>query len=238
MEPEDELLTSPLEEAPAEFEELDPAPSDDEDYDSSPLDAIDNTSDDLPYEPMAFDPSTIDDQMLMAELQRRQHLYQQPPPDYSQTYGSPDPRLAQIVELSYTNPQMAEALRLQIAEERAEARVMERIGPTLAPIAQREAIQNSGLSEHGQQYLSETFAQMPGVDVQALMQNPLTRDVLTRAARQFESERSARSAPRYESASSEAPTLSAEDWRAIRDFERMTGDRVEADVVRNARKGF
>jgi hypothetical protein len=103
---------------------------------------------------------------------------------------------------------------------------------------QREAIQNSGLSADAQRYLSETFAQMPGVDVGALMSNPLTRDVLTRAARQYENERSARAAPRYESASSEAQTLSSEDWRAIRDFERMTGDRVESDVIRSARKGL
>ena len=123
---------------------------------------------------------------------------------------------------------------------RATARILQHIGPTLAPIAQREAIQNSGLSAQGQQYLAETFAKMPGVDVAALMHNPLTRDVLTRAARQFESERSAPapSAPRYESASSEAQSLSAEDRSAIRDFERMTGDRVDSDVISNARKGF
>lgn len=129
---------------------------------------------------------------------------------------------------------MAEALRLQIAEERAEARVMERLGPAIQPIIQREALQSSGLSAHGQQYLSDTFAQMPGLDVGALMSNPVTRDVLTRAARQYEVERSHRT-PRYESSASEAPTLSAEDWKAVRDFERTTGDRLDFDVIKNAR---
>ena len=178
------------------------------------------------------DPSTLDDQTLLAELQRRQQMQPQPAQPH---YLGFDPRLAQIVELSYSNPAMAEALRLQIAEERAEARVMERLGPAIQPIIQREALQNSGLSAHGQQYLSETFAHLPGLDVGALMSNPVTRDVLTRAARQYEVERSHRM-PRYESAASEAPTLSAEDWKAVRDFERMTGDRLDSDVIKNARR--
>lgn len=242
MEPEDELLTPPSEEMPADYDNPNAFATDQLLGPEETLEDDLPADDDLPYAPAAFDPSTIDDQTLMAEVQRRQYLHQQTQqpyvdPPYAQQYDV-DPRLAQIVELSYTNPAMAEALRLQIAEERATQRVMEQIGPTINPIREREAIQNSGLSSHGQQYLSETFAQMPGIDVAALMDNPLTRDVLTRAARQYENERSSRSAPRYESAASEAPTLSAEDWRAIRDFERMTGDRVDADVVRAAKRGF
>jgi len=242
MEPEDELLAPSIEETSTDFYDPSSVTND------APLGVEETPSDlppadDLPYASGAFDPSLIDDQTLISEVQRRHQLYQQSAgqpyvdPAYQQPYGV-DPRLAQIVELSYTNPQMAEALRLQIAEERAEARVMERIGPTLAPIAESQAIQSSGLSSGAQQYLSDTFAQMPGIDVTALMANPLTRDVLTRAARQYESERTVRNAPRYESAASEAPTLSAEDWRAIRDFEKMTGDRVDSDVIKIARRGL
>jgi hypothetical protein len=244
MEPEDELLTPSLEETPADYDQPDYDPaSGDENPPESDDDGEFYSPDDTPDIDAPLDPSLLDDRALMAEVQRRQYLYQQQQgqgyadASYQQPHGV-DPRLAQIVELSYTNPQMAEALRLQIAEERAEARVMQRIGPTLAPIAQREAIQNSGLSHQGQQYLSETFAQMPGVDVSALMSNPLTRDVLTRAARQYEIERTGRSAPRYESAASESPSLSADDLRAVRDFERMTGDKVDSDVIKSARRGL
>ena len=237
MEPEDELLTPGHDIA---TENDDQQSDTGEHYDYSPDEiAADeegvSTVDDYPSPPV--DVSALDDQALVSEMQRRKLM-----PPYAATEGTfqqaPDPRLAQIVELSYTNPAMAEALRLQIAEERAEARIMEWIGPTIGPIATREAIQNSGLGEHGQQYLSETFSRMPELDASALMANPLTRDVLTRAARQFESERARRPAPRYESAASEAPTLSAEDWKAIRDFERMTGDRVDSDVIRSAKRGL
>ena len=232
MEPENQSFIAPAEEVP-DHEEHIPY----EDTEAPLADGSDiPPHDDHEYAP-AFDPSMLDDQTLMAELQRRQSLHQ-PTVEAQPAPYAVDPRLQQIVELSYTNPAMAEALRLQIAEERAEARVLERIGPAIAPIIGREAIQNSGLSSQAQRYLTETFAQMPGVDIGALMSNPLTRDVLTRAARQYESERSVRSTPRYESAASEAPTLSAEDWRAIRDFERMTGDRVDSDVIKNARRGF
>jgi hypothetical protein len=233
MEPEDQLLTTPLDEAPLEPD----------DFHTETGDDIQGQSEvDWPMRPPS-DVSSFDDQSLIAELQRRgrlsgtAHAESFEPPGFASHIGV-DPRLAQIVELSHSNPAMAEALRLQVAEERAEARVMERIGPTLAPIAQREAIQNSGLGSEGQQYLSQTFAQMPGIDVAALMNNPLARDVLTRAARQYEVEKSSRSAPRYESAASEAPTLSAEDWRAVREFERMTGDRVDSDVIKSARRRF
>jgi hypothetical protein len=242
MEPEDELLTQPMEETPEDYDELEPGgPPDSEgeapDDDGHVFPPLEEQNYAVP-----FDPTTIDDQTLMAEVQRRQYLHQQTQqpyvdPPYARQYDV-DPRLAQIVELSYTNPAMAEALRLQIAEERATQRVMEHIAPTINPIREREAIQNSGLNAHGQQYLSETFARLPGFDVGALMRDPVARDVLTRAARDYESERTKRSAPRYESAASEAPTLSAEDWRAIRDFEKMTGDRVDSDVVRSVKRGL
>jgi hypothetical protein len=238
MKPEQELLTPHAEEASAQLDALISPPLDEEDIDPPSRDGdLPSHSDQNSARP--FDPSALDDEALMKELERRTHLFQTPNASVNpRSSEASDPRLAQIVELTQTNPHMAEAMRLQLAEERATARILHHIGPTLAPIARREAIQKSGLSEHAQQYLSETFAQMPGVDVAALMHNPLTRDVLTRAARQYENEKVSQSAPRFESASSEAPSLSAEDWRAIRDFERMTGDRVDPEVIDHARKGF
>ena len=222
METEEELLTTPAD---------DDLPADDEtSYNEAPdVQATDiSPHDDSEYQQTAPDPSALGDQALLNELQRRQHLYSQPDAIAN------DPRLAQIVELSYTNPAMAEALRLQIAEERATARVMDHI----APIADREALQNSGLSAQGQDYLRQTLSQIPGANIAQLMNDSSARDVLIRAARQYESERAARPAPRYESAASEAPTLSNEDWRAIREFERMTGDRLDTDVIRSAKRGL
>jgi len=221
MEPEDELLNNTTEEdnLPGEEATLGDAPQ--IEVDRPPHDVED-------HQPVAPDPSMLDDQTLLNELQRRQQRFTQPDP-----YAN-DPRLAQIVELSHTNPAMAEALRLQIAEERATARVMDHI----APIADREALQNSGLSNEGQQYLRQTLSQIPGASIAQLMNDSSARDVLIRAAKQYEAERAPRSTPRYESAASEAPTLSNEDWRAIREFERMTGDRLDTEVIRSAKRGL
>lgn len=184
-----------------------------------------------PATPPPPDPSALSDAELIAEANRRQHLFQAPQPETPQA----DPRLQQIVDLQFSDPIAAENLRMQIAEERAHKRVMTEIAPRLGPMVQDNTIQSAatkaGLGEKGKEYLAGIAKT---TDLATVMADPQGFDVLTRAAREYEREKTPPPA-RYESPYSESGPISAADQAIIREAEAAFG-KLEPEAINAWRK--
>ena len=143
-----------------------------------------------------------------------------------------DPRIAQIVELQYTDPTAAENLRIQVAQDR----MMQAIAPTVGPMVQQnataKAVAHANVGDKGREYIELAAKQS---DMNYVIGNPLALDALTRAARDYEREKTPPQM-RYESSGSETGPLSP-TWQAgVSEFEREFGEKPDPLAVSMARK--
>lgn len=146
-----------------------------------------------------------------------------------------DPRFALIEELQYSDPRKAEALRMQIAEDRALARMRQEFAPLIGPTVQRQALSSLGLEGEGARYVASLLAMESPQAVQFLTSNPVTRELLTRAGRDYGREKST-GGLRFESAYSETGTLTSEDRAAAAAFERQFGVKADKKLIAMAKR--
>lgn len=96
---------------------------------------------------------------------------------------------------------------------------------------------SGGLQGNGQQYLQGLLDRVDPYEALAMTQHPLTRDLLLRAARDFERENSYSMAPRFESSYSEGSGgLSGDERREVARFEREFGIRADRGLIAEARR--
>lgn len=128
----------------------------------------------------------------------------------------------------------ADDLRMQIAEERALQRMRQEIAPLIGPTIQRQALSSLGLEGEGARYVASLLAMESPQAVQFLTSNPVTRDLLTRAGRDYGREKTP--GLRFESAYSESGPLTSEDRAAAAAFERQFGVKADKKLIAMAKR--